>query len=173
MSDLMRAAIESILPPGAAWQPAPDGDLDKMFDGMAENWEIIRLFLEQLADVRNPKTTIFLEDLEKEFGVFSNETQTEAERRAILTPRVFARESNGSVDAMQAALDSAEFDVIVTENNPAVDPNFFLNQTYEMVCGGETAVCGNENAFIGTLPGELLVNGNIFIRKKDNYVQYR
>lgn len=162
MSDLMRATIDAIWPDGSIWKVAPDLDLDKMLDGSAANWETIRIFLEELKDVRDPNLTNFLADLEREFGVFPNESLTETQRRDQLNSIVFNRDSNGSVDVMQKALDDAGFSVQVHENNPAVDPELFLNQIFQMVAAGGNAFAGRSDAFAGRVGGELIVNGDIF-----------
>ena len=59
MSNLIRAIIDTLLPPGSAWRVAPDENLDQLYDGIAENWETIRLFLADLENTRNPKFTSF------------------------------------------------------------------------------------------------------------------
>jgi hypothetical protein len=162
----MRSVIDTIWPRGSAWNPAPDEDLDLLLDGSAENWEVIRLYLSELSEIRNPATTPFLADLEREFGVFTNPNLTEQQRRDQLTPIVFNRSSNGGVDAMQTALTDGGFDVQVHENSPAVDPAIFLDQDFQMVADGGAAFAGNQDAFAGRVGGELLVNGEIFTTEK-------
>ncbi len=162
MSDLMRAVIDTLYPDGAIWNPAPDGDFDNLLDGQAANWETIRVFLADLKNVRVPELTTFLADLEREFGVLTNTDLTETQRRDQLTPLVFDRNSTGSVDALQNALDSAGFNVQVHENSPAFDPAIYLDEFFDMVAGGGNAFAGRSDAFAGRTGGELLVNGNIF-----------
>lgn len=166
MSDLMRAAIDSIMPEGSIWRPAPGGDFDNLLNGSAVNWETIRAFLEDIRNVRIPLRTTYLKDLEREFGVLTNPNLTDTQRRDQLNPLVFNRGSNGSVDALQSALDSAGFAVTVYENSPAVDPAIFLDQNFAMVAGGIAAFAGNENAYARRIGGELLVNGEIFKTRK-------
>jgi hypothetical protein len=166
MSDLMRSVIDTIWPRGSAWNPAPAEDLDKLLDGSAENWEIIRLYLKELSEIRNPATTPFLADLEKEFGVFTNPDLTEQQRRDQLTPVVYNRSSNGGLDNLQNALDVAGFDVQVHSNSPAVDPAIFLDQDFQMVAAGFNSYAGRSDAFAGKVGGELLVNGEIFTTRK-------
>ena len=162
MSDLMRAVIDSILPDGSIWTPAPGGDFDKLLDGSADNWEVIRAFLASLKSVRDPKLTTFLADMEFEFGVLTNPNLSEAQRRSQLTPLVFERGGSGSVDDLQNALDAGGFNVLVYENSPAVDPAIFLDQFFDMVADGGNAFAGRPDAFAGRIGGELLVNGEIF-----------
>ena len=167
MSDLMRSVIDAIIPEGAAWSVAPGEDWDKLYDGIALNWATIDEFLAELSSTRDPALTAFLADLEKEFGVFTNPNLTEQQRRDQLTPVVFNRSSNGSVDAMQTALGNAGFTVQVHENSPAVDPAIFLDQSFQVVLGGGSAFLGRDDAFMGRVGGELLVNGEIFTTEKN------
>lgn len=162
MSELMRAAIDAALPDGSIWNPEPDGDLDKLLDGSAENLETLRLFLSGIKDVRNPALTDYLDELEREFGVLTNMSLTDAQRRAQLHPLVYGRGGGGTIDDMQTALDNAGFNVTVYANDPAVDPDPFLNQIFQMVAGGGNAFAGNAGAFARRIGGELLVNGDIF-----------
>jgi hypothetical protein len=162
MSEVIRRVIDKSLPKGSAWRIAPDSDSDKFLDGVADNWETIRSFLSDLDSIRDPALTPFLADLEREYGVLTNLSLTEAQRRAQLSPIVFNRSSNGSLDAMQEALDDAGFTVQVHENSPAVDPAIFLDQVFQMVAGGGNAFAGNQGAFASRIGGELLVNGEIF-----------
>jgi hypothetical protein len=141
-------------------------DLDNLLDGIADNWETVRAFFDTLDNVRDPATTTFLEDLEKEFGVFTNSSLTEVQRRAQLQPLVYHRSSNGSVDAMQSAIDAAGFDVQVHENSPAVDPAIFLDEAFQMIADGDNAYAGRDDAFAGRIGGELLVNGELFTTKR-------
>ena len=162
----MRQTIDTISPDGAAWSPAPGGDFDKFLNGRAANWETIRLWLSDLNSIRNPHTTPVLADLEREYGVLTNLSLTEEQRRAQLSPLVFNRGSTGAADALQTALQDAGFDVQVHENSPAVDPAIFLNQQFQMVADGAAAFAGNQDAFAGRVGGELLVNGDIFVTEK-------
>jgi hypothetical protein len=166
MSDVMRAVIDTIIPKGAAWRVSPEEDWDKLRDAVAENWETIRVFLEDLSGVRDPSVTQFLADLEKEFGVFSNTSLTEQQRRDQLKPIIYNRSSGGTIDDLQAALDDAGFAVQVHSNSPAVDPAIFLDQNFQMVAGGGNAYAGRPDAFAGRSGGELLVNGAIFKTRK-------
>lgn len=162
MITFSRSVIDSILPHGSVWRVAPDEDWDKLYKGIADNWEATREFLSALDCIRDPSCTTFLADLEQEFGVFSNPTLTEQQRRDQLHPLVYSRSSNGSIDAMQSALDAAGYNVQVHENSPAVDPAIFLDQDFQMVADGAAAFAGNQDAFAGRVGGELLVNGDLF-----------
>lgn len=164
---LMRSVIDTLIPPGSAWRVAPGEDWDNLYDGIADNWEVVRAFLAELDCTRDPSCTQFLADLEKEFGVFTNPSLTEQQRREQLMPVVFNRSFNGSVDNLQDALDDAGFTVQVHENSPAVDPALFLDQVFQMVSGGVDSFSGNPEAYSGRTGGELLVNGAIFKTRKD------
>ena len=166
MASLMRSVIDVITPRGSAWSVAPDEDWDKLYDGIALNWEEVREFLAELKSIRDPALTSFLADLEKEFGVFSNPILTEQQRRDQLTPIVFNRSFNGGLDNLEDALQAAGFDVQVHSNSPAADPALFLDQNFQMVADGGNAFAGRPDAFAGRSGGELLVNGEIFTSRK-------
>ena len=72
MSNLTRAMIDDLKPPGPIWEPEEDGDLDLLFEAIADNYETVRLFLSALSDIRNPNTTTILDDLEREYGIPTN-----------------------------------------------------------------------------------------------------
>jgi hypothetical protein len=162
--ELLRATLDVIHPTkyGSAWRIAPGEDWDKLYEGIAANWDTIYDFLSSLDCVRDPHCTPFLADLEFEYGVLTNLSLTEDQRRNQLSPLVFNRDSSGSRDSLQNALNDAGFDVQVHENSPAVDPAIFLDQQFNMVADGGAAFAGNQDAFAGRVGGELLVNGDIF-----------
>lgn len=123
-SDILRALIDSILPPGPLWNPEEDGDLDKLLDGMADNSAIVYEFLLQLAKITNPAESplSLLPDLEKEFGILTNLNSSEPERRAQIASIKYSRGGNGSKDFLEDSLQTGGFDVFVHENDPPVDP---------------------------------------------------
>lgn len=166
MSNLTRAMLDDILPPGDVWTPEEQADLDLLLDGMADNYEVIRAFLAALSEIRNPNKTAILSDLEREYGVFTNELISEATRRQRLASTVYSTSGTGTIDDIQNALNAADFDVQVHSNDPAVDPSLFIDGNFQMVAGGDTAFAGNEGAFISETNGELLVNGELFSTKK-------
>ena len=171
---ISRAIIDALIPEGSAWNVAPDGDLDHLYDGMAENVEYIVSQLSILSDIRDPSTTPILSDLEREYGISTNTNLTESQRRESLAALVFQGENNGSKDDLQSVLQAAGFDVQVHENSPAVDPDNFLNNIFLMVADGDNAYAG----FYPTIPGvytsiagktggSLLVNGATYIQRPD------
>lgn len=175
MSDnLSRAVFDSLLPEGSAWNIAPGRDLDKLFDGMADNAESVVNFLACLSDIRDPALTPILSDLEREYGIKTNTNLTEAQRRMALSALIYQGENNGSKDDLQNALQAAGFDVQVHENSPAVDPDLFLNSIPFMVADGDNAYAGFfpttpgvYTSIAGKTGGELLVNGKIFEQRPD------
>ena len=163
--ELMRAAIDSMLPPGPLWRPEPDKEFDQLLDAFAGSSENIRAYLNSLADVRNPFKTTLLEDLEREYGVLTDTRLTEETRRLQLAAIIYASDGTGADDDLQKVLNDAGFDVSVYQNSPdgpAVDPAIFLDQSFQMVLGGGNAYLGRADAFFGRLGGELLVNGDFF-----------
>lgn len=167
MSDrlFLRAVIDTFLPPGPLWRPEADKEFDELLDGIAGTSENVRVFLNGLADVRNPFKTIFLSDLEREYGILTDTRLTEETRRVQLAAMIYASEGTGADDDLQKVLNDAGFDVFVYQNSPdgpAVDPAIFLDQDFQMVAGAGNAYAGRADAFAGRLGGELLVNGDFF-----------
>ena len=169
MSEIFKSVFEVLLPRGSAWTPAPGKDFDKLLDGMSSNWQPILEFLEQLSFIRDPFRTPYLSDLEKEFGILTNENIDESIRRASLATIMFTRNRTGSEDDLEKSLRDAGFDVFVYQNDPAVDPALFLDQFFQMVADGFNAYAGRSDAFAGRVGGELLVNGEI-IEQFPNYL---
>lgn len=164
MSNISKEVFLSLLPPGSIWTIAEGKDFDKLLDGISENSELIRLFLDLLADIRNPFKTPILNDLEREFGILPDERIDEETRRKNLATNIFSKNGTGSDDNMEKSLRDAGFDVFVHENSPAIDPAIFLDQIFQMVAGGDKAFAGNADAFASRLGGELVVNGDMFIQ---------
>lgn len=156
-----RAVLDNLLPPG--WDVKQDSDLDLLFEGLADNKEPIREFLNKLSKIRNPQKTDFLSDLEKEYGLMSRTNLTEQVRRDRLEVWMYERGGKGSKDNLRDALIRSGFLVQVHENSPAVDPAIFLTQAFQMVAGDPVnAFAGDPNAYCGQVGGELLVNGPIY-----------
>lgn len=171
MSDqaFMRSILDALLPPGPKWVPADGLDFDLFLDGLADIYPPIKNFLGDLACLRDPETTPYLSDLEKEFGILTKENLTEAIRRELLAARIYERGGTGSATNLQAALVRAGFDVQIHENSPAVDPAIFLDENFQITLGDPiSAFIGDPDAYLGRIGGELLVNGPLF----DQYPLY-
>lgn len=172
---LSRSVLNSLLPSGAFWEPSAESDYDNLLEGIASNSEIVYQHLKQLSYLRDPDRTPILSDLEKEYGVIPIPLSTESERRARLKALMYNRTSTGAWDFLQQKLRDAGFtDVYVHPNDPAVDPNIFLAQAFNMMCGellpgGNFAQCGEVEAQCAQVGGELIVNGDLFINTP-NYV---
>ena len=167
MPNLSRAIIDALLPQGPAWTPDADSDYDNLLDGIADNSEAVRATLDALRYLRDPERTSILSDLELEFAVIPSSAATEAERRQRLKAVMFRRSELPTYDMLAEKLQDAGFDVQVHANSPAVDPNTFLAQNFNMTCGdllpgGNDAQCGEPEAYCAQVGGELLVNGEIF-----------
>ena len=127
MSNLMRAVYDALMPPGSVWTPEEAKEFDQLLDGMAENSELVRTFLADLANLRRPSKTTLLDDLEKEFGIVKNENLTNEDRRAQIAAVKFSKGGTGDKDFLQNALQTAGFEVQVHENDPPVDPGLLLD----------------------------------------------
>jgi len=166
--NISRAVLDSLLPEGSFWTPAAGDDYDLLLNGIADNSEEVYQVLKLLGQIRNPDKTPTIEDLEKEYGITPATLATEAERRSRLKAFIYRRGGTGAFDLLQSKLREAGFDnVYVHVNSPAVDPNIFLTQAFNMVCGdilpgGNDAQCGEPEAICAQLGGELLVNGDLF-----------
>ncbi len=153
MSDLTRAMLDDFLPPGPVWEPEELAEFDLLLEGIADNMEVVRVFLSTLSEIRNPNLTIILADLEREYGIPTNLLLSESTRRTRLAELVFGVDGNGTEDDLQTALRNAGFDVFVYQNDPAVDPAIFLEQDFQMVAGGGNAFAGRADAFAGKVGG--------------------
>lgn len=159
--NISREVYNDLTPPGMDIKH--DADLDLLLNGMADNKEVIREFLKDLAFVRNPFKTPYLSDLEKEFGLSTRNNLSIPVRQNRLAVRVYERGGKGSKDNLQEALDTAGFNVQVHENSPAVDPDIFLAQDFQITAGDPTnAYAGDPEAYCGQVGGFLLVNGPIY-----------
>lgn len=157
---ISRAVIDALLPPGAIWIVADGDDLDLLFEGMADNMELVRIDLNNLAYIRNPQLTVILDDLEKEFGIPFDPTLTEQERRDQLQAAKLATQGDGTDTFLQAQLQQAGFDVQVHSNEPPIDPAIILEASFLVYCDGDGAFCGHEDALCGRSAGELIANGD-------------
>ena len=157
-----RNVLDVLLPQGYAWGPSATGDLTKLFDGVAANWETVREEMSQLAFIRNAGLTPILSDLEREYGILPDTSLPESTRRQRLKAIQTASDNDGSASFLQDILTNAGFDVQVHINNPPVNPASFLTEVYNTRCGQTDAVCGNESAVCGGgSNGELIINGDL------------
>ena len=162
LSNLSRACISALMPPGAIWEPI-DG-FDNLLDGVSLNTEVVRAVLAQLAYIRDPLRTSLLSDLEKEYGVIHEQGATEQERRERLLAAVTKRDSDGTAEFMEEALQAAGFDVLVHINNPPQDPGLLAVTDFITVTGNAESTTGTVGAFTGhtftsgSIDGELVVN---------------
>lgn len=171
MPSISKDTFNTLLPPGPLGLPKAGGDLDLLLDGMSANADVVADFLSDLAHIRNPKKTPIFEDLEREYGIRPNENVLMSVRIMRLARKVYQGQKIDSPDDLQDALDAAGFDLQVHLNDPPVDPSLFLTQAFKMVSGGDNAFAGFEplsgppsTAFAGSLGGELVVNGDIFLK---------
>jgi hypothetical protein len=173
MTDLMKAVLLALLPPGAIWNVAQGKDLDLLLDGFSDILESQRTGINEQAFIRSPEFTSFLDDLERDYGLLPTDLLTEAERRARLLAAKTDKNSDGSSDFLQQKLRDAGFtDIYVHINNPPVDPDIFIFETFKASCGFGTSLCGHEDAIMAAIGGELVVNGEVFNFIRDYPVQF-
>lgn len=139
MSSLtLKDALIAMLPSGGLWRLDEGGDLYKALEAIGDNNEPVYEFLKNLAYIREPSLTPFLSDLEKEYGLITNSSLTEQERRDYLNGVVYAPPSTGTYEYLQTQLQNAGYNVQVHVNSPAVDPvRFFGGSGGEMVTNNE------------------------------------
>jgi len=98
------------------------GFLQLLISGIGDNAESLNQSLQALAYIRDPMLTPILSDLEKEYGIITDETKPEEDRRIYLRGIKYARAGLGDLDYLQTALQNAGFDVQVHANNLATNP---------------------------------------------------
>ena len=168
----MRQVVDSLLPKGAIWKPAADGDFDNLLDGVAENQQAVFNDLGSLEHIRDPYRcpAALLPDLEREFGIMPNNALTEKERRRSLAVVRYRQKILATAQKLQWALDMAGFGsggygLRVTPNSPTSDPTLIVDGAYAMTahefpsifCAGNTTV-----AYCGYGGGYYLVAGDYY-----------
>ncbi len=173
MTDLMKAVIFASLPPGGLWNIAPGEDLDLLLDGLSDILQTQKSSIDELAFIRSPQFTTFLNDLERDYGLLPTGNLTIQERRDRLLATKTDKNSDGSSDFLQQKLrDSGFTDIFVHINNPPVDPDIFIFQVFNAFCGFNTSLCGHEDAFMAAIGGELVVNGEVFNFIRDYFLLF-
>lgn len=106
-----------------------EGGLAQLIAGMADSSEALRQVLYTVGAIRDPHKTPILSDLEKEFGVTTDLTISETDRRDKLAAVKYARAGNATIDNMQTALDRSFPDLFtVYANDPAQNPAFVTSE---------------------------------------------
>jgi len=131
-----KTILEALFPDSKLGGIDPEGDLSKLLDGLAEDYQDIYDELQLLANVRNPRLTGNLSDLEREYGIISDTSLSDATRRQMLAHIVYKRPTTASWKHLQNALEDAGFDLIVTQNNPVVDPSDVTVDSFELLVNG-------------------------------------
>jgi hypothetical protein len=169
---LMRTVHDSLLPQGLPFHPAKDGNMDKLDNARADNAQLVYDDLEKLAYIRNPYKISYelLPDLEREFGIATKTSLTEAKRREILAGVVYRKSKLSTVKKLQDALDITGFGaggygLIVTPNNKITDPasivsSVFQTTAHEFGAEGIKQCAGNISAFCSIQSGYFLGNGD-------------
>ena len=174
-STLMRAFLDAVWPDGSVWRPASGQDLDNFLDGLSDIWQQVHDDMGSLATLRDPWTTPYLEELERDYGVMPNAQLTDAQRRANLAMAKYGRSKTSTADTLQNALDLAGLGtggcgLHVFANDPAVDPGPFMLGTFQTYLGGGNNqylgynTGGITQSFMGRASGGGLwiVNGDVY-----------
>jgi len=120
---IIKKQFIAMQPKGVMGNIEEGSDEDKMYDGSAEDYDVLRGDLELVSQTRNPHKTKVFTDLEYEYGMFVKEGMTQQQRKDQLAALVYARKSNGDLDAMEEALHRGGFlEAHVFDNSPMVDP---------------------------------------------------
>jgi hypothetical protein len=118
-------------------QPLSDAHLDLVFDATGLFLENTSYeFLKDLAYIRDPWLTPYLSDLEKEYGVVSDLTLSDTERRSQLAAIVYAPVNSGTREDLEIILNTAGFNVEVKANDPPVSPDLPTVSASELIING-------------------------------------
>jgi hypothetical protein len=168
----MRRVHDALMPSGPAWEPAADGKFDRLLDGFADNAQAVLDSLESLAYIRNPRRVPaeLLPDLEREYGIDSDDTIPDSDRREGLGVVVYRPRAPSLVRELQSALDKAGFGaggcgLVVTPNGtPAGNPGPIVGQNVAFSAHEYPSIynAGNIYAYAGEMAGYFLVNGDRF-----------
>ncbi|GMO30771.1 MAG: hypothetical protein Pg6A_20220 [Termitinemataceae bacterium] len=171
---LARQIIDALYPEGAAWKPKCDGNMDKLRNGQAANWQTLIKQCDSVADYRNPlKIDLpLLADIEREFGVNPRLYLTTETRRNSLLSRVYMQNSISSYTKLQKKLDAVGFGkggyglIVIPNESPACNLDILLEKTIgyylandiryssniNPIVIGEESI-GADNAYIGYFDG--------------------
>lgn len=161
-----KTLIEELWPEDVFGGVDPSGDLSKLFEGLAEDYQDIYDVIDGLAHIRDPRLTDILSDLEREYGIVPDTSLTDAVRRQMLAHKMYRRPTTASWEHLQNALIDAGFtNLLVTPNQPVVDPAdvssgagellingaLYTSQTpaYYMAAGSDIAFAGHSRGFAG------------------------
>lgn len=142
-----------------------EGDLSKLLDGLAEDYQEVYDQIQLVAHIRNPRRTGNLSDLEREYGIVPDNLLSDQIRRQMLAHVMYQRPTTASWEHLQNALEEAGFNLIVTQNNPVVDPadvtidisellvngKLYTSQepAYYMAAGSDIAYAGHSRGYSG------------------------
>ena len=163
MSFDFKTLLEEVFPDTDFGGIDPNGDLAKLFSGMALDYQTIYDILDGLAHIRDPRLTQILAELEREYGIVTDTSLSDAVRRQMLAHVIYRRPTTASWENLELALIDAGFtNLLVTQNNPMVDPStpggdllvngqIIVSQSpaYYMCMGSDIAYMGHSRAFMG------------------------
>jgi len=167
-TDICKESLISKQPEGSLGDILVDGDEDKLYDGLAGSQNDTMQFLEVIKYARFPEKTIFVDELERDYGIASDASKTGAQRRAALTIEAYKEGGTGSNDDLRYALERGGFGYVnVYDNDPPIDPRLLMdgiiddrcNEPMTSCCSDPMTATCSENFGLG----EFIVNGDMDI----------
>lgn len=155
--------LEALYPESVFGGIDETGDLHKLLQGLADGYQDLQDDIDLLAHIRDPRRSGLLAELEREYGIITDTTLTEAVRRQMLASVVYARPTTASWEHLQNALINAGFtNLLVTPNDPMVNPAtpggtllvngpIYTSQVpaYYMAANSDIAFAGGNRAYAG------------------------
>lgn len=165
---LCKASLLAKQPEGSIGQILTGGDEDKLYDGLAKDNAATMEYIERLSAVRDPHKTVFIEELEADYGIAPNNSMDDDERRQQLAMEVYKTGGTGSLDDLRDALTRAGFtNVNVYDNDPIVAPqslwgNYIAARCYDPMAARCSATM-TSRCYEWSDSGEFIVNGKMLV----------
>lgn len=135
--DVLKRSLLAKLPEGALRQLVADGDEDRLYNGIAEALEGVAGTLGELAVTREPSSTTYLKDLQREYGFLPDSDLPESYQRGRVKSLKYAKRGSGTAEAMQEALRAAGFTTLeVVPSRQDDDPGAIIAAWGDLVVNG-------------------------------------
>lgn len=160
-----KKTIKILLGPGRAWLAPDGGTVDKIFTALSKEPAVICNYANTVRDIGIPGRIPDegLDYWESDLALKKDTSMTNAERNQRIVAKLTAVGGQGS-DYIERVIQSAGFDMYITENNPISNPDV---RNYTSTLGGVTlgsgATLGGYTDRIDprTVTGELIAGPNI------------